>query len=70
MKVTRKEFLIFSGLGLVAIAARKTVSAVSGSAKAAAPAKATAIVSSVVATGRRMKGSEMFMLTQHEIGYL
>jgi hypothetical protein len=29
---------------------------------AAAPASATPMVSSVVATGRRMKGSEMFML--------
>jgi hypothetical protein len=33
--------------------------------KATAPAKNTATTRSVVATGRRMKGSEMFMLIQH-----
>ncbi len=40
MKITRKDFLIYSGLGLVAVGAKKTVSAVTGSTGTAVPAKA------------------------------
>jgi len=40
MKITRKDFLLCSGLGLAAVLAKRAVSAVSGSVGTAAPAKA------------------------------